>query len=880
MKSVTPRNSAATTKLVAALATVLVGGFAAGSAHAAAAKAGVIGEIEHITLNDPTDHWSGGTIEVAGHSIILPKNLLLDLPANRLTLWQLFDQAPEPCRSRGETGLAKGDTCNTAGMGGIASISANKTLNGNVIAGDVLIEKGQEDITGTVTYINYDEGYLRIDGTPGADTGGFMARMNDPTTRHTVQVGKGCSADTIGHPNCSADPRFALDADNYVNVATTGYPMCIPSTISRSWTAGFPASGTGFDVSPAVTGSATVKAVSNTGVTAGTGDLLCPDTNRTADLIVADSRRFAPIKVGDSIQVQGNFETVDGVRFLSFHTSTTLVALATKSALTQPDYMIPEEVFVEAPAFENLRTRSLLIGFSTRPPDILFWTLHYDPVTGTRHEKPYATTAGCDAVTAVGTCSAAGLLGAPNLGAAGGNIFRIRYDIDFVIGAKALLDPCAHLNAEPRFGVASFCPGWTTTGKPALYNAQAIADMFAVLSPEPHELQARTGHALAAKKAGYDLQTVDIKGAAATNGQYLYPLGINLGGIEMADFLEINVGALNKPTPFSGIPWNLDRRLSPNGCRLDAAGVPACDATPQPLTPFPYEGYDPRTQTNGCAAGTTCELPSVAYNDPAFTGAPLGNVRNRVLSYMTRIGTTTPARYDFAGDASLLAWPPVDPAAMLINPTPTIDYCISELGNCLPVPVLPVCNPGDMLNAGTLSCVTPTPACGAGQVLQGGVCTTPVLTCGTGQVASGGFCIASVPTCSATQTLTNNVCINKASTCAAGQLVVNNVCVTPDTITTGTITWAAQGGNRGVLTVFAKSNIAAAVLSIKADVGTTNVLPVTTMTRVTTSQGGLTCSVLSPCYTLAAARLTSNIKPTAITITSDKLGTKIVTTGF
>ena len=879
MKSVTTTKSAATTQLAAVLAAVLVGGLAAGTAHAAPAQTDLAGEIERITLDNPADYWTGGKIVVGGQTVILPKNLLLDLPANRLTLWQLVDQAPEPCKSRGETGLAKGDTCNVSGTGGIATLTANRTNAGNIIAGDVLIAKGAEWVTGKVTFINHTDGYIRIDGEPGVDVGGTLARMNDPSSRHTIQMGLGCAA---GVDNCSPDARFGLDTDNYTNTSVNGFPMCLPSTAPRAaWGAltpggGLPQMGTAntFDFSPAVSGTAFQ------GNADGTGDTLCPSTNRTPDFVVADARRFAPIQVGDNIEVEGNWETIvdanaNRVRFLSFHTSTVHTALGTRSNLTQPDYFMPAEVFVEGPSFQNFRARSLLIGFSTLPPDILWWTLHYDPITGTKHEKPFASVAGCDTAAGAGNCGLVAALGAPNQGPAGGNIFRIRYDIDFVIGAKVDLDPCAQIRAEPRFGATStFCPNWVTTGKPQLYNAQAIAEMFAILSPMPHEMQARTGHALAAAKAGYDLKTVDINGQVATNGQYLYPLGMNLGGIELAEMTEINVNNLQMAKPFSGIPWNLDRRLSPNGCKRDANDVPVCEGTPQPLIPFPYEGYDPREQTTGCGvgAGGNCEVPIAGYNDKNFTFAPLTRVRDRVLSYMTRIGTTTPARYDFAGNASLLAWPPVDPAGTAISATPTVEYCVSEAGNCLIPPPAPVCATGQVVLNG--SCVVPVPDCTAGQVLENNVCVNPTLTCGTGQTVSNGFCVATVPTCSATQTLQNNVCVNNAPVCVSPQVLsASNVCVTPDTLTVPRITWAGpeRGGIRG-LSLVAKSSTAAANLTVTANAGTTRVLVPTALTRVTVNQGTVTCTLLSPCWVLPVTRTVLDTKPTAVIITSDRLG--------
>ena len=55
-------------------------------ASAAPVIAPVVGEIQFITLDTPGDHWSGGTIVVGGEIVTLPRNLLIDLPANRLTL--------------------------------------------------------------------------------------------------------------------------------------------------------------------------------------------------------------------------------------------------------------------------------------------------------------------------------------------------------------------------------------------------------------------------------------------------------------------------------------------------------------------------------------------------------------------------------------------------------------------------------------------------------------------------------------------------------------------------------------------------------------------------------------------------------------------------
>jgi hypothetical protein len=361
-----------------ALITGLFGLFDAGAqAQTPAVTAPIFGEIQSLTLNNPADPWSGGIMVVGGQNIILPRNLLMDLPANRLTLTQLFAQAPAGCSTSGpggtsESGLAKGDSCNASGMGGIATVAANRTSAGNVIAGDVLIEKGAESVNGVVTFINYAQGWFVLNGSPASPSTGVMVRFNDPTAVHSLQTGAGCSGST---PNCSADPRFKLDDANYTTVSVTGYPLCIPSTVARP----FP----GLALAAPVMAPAPVSASNALGI----GDLLCPDTNRTvAVLPVADSRRMAPILVGDSITAEGNFETVGGVRFLSAHTTKMATALSTQLVAGQPDYVFPDEFFIDAPGFQNQRIRSLFIGYTTvSPADVMIWSLHYDPVTNATH---------------------------------------------------------------------------------------------------------------------------------------------------------------------------------------------------------------------------------------------------------------------------------------------------------------------------------------------------------------------------------------------------------------------------------------------------------------------------------------------------------------
>ncbi len=591
----------------------------AGTAQAQTASAAPIsGEIERLTLNSAADPWSGGIIVVGGQNVIVPRNLLMDLPANRLTLNQIFAQAPAGCLQRAESGLAKADFCNDSKKGATATIHANRTSAGNVIAGDIFIEKSTETVKGKVTYINYTDGYFRLNGILNDANTGVMVRLNDPENRHSVQQGLGCGPGSV---NCSPDVRFGLDPDNYTNTFSTGVPSCLPSTVSRTFVDTLDLDGD----------ANTTESLTTQSTSTGTGDLLCPSTNRTANLIVADSRRFAPIQIGDSVEAEGGFETINDVKFLSAHTTVVNRSLATRNVAGQPDYLTLDEVGIDAPGFQNQRARTLFIGFTSLNTDVMIWSLHYDPTTNAAHEFPLATVVGCDNAAGAGTCGQNGLVAG-----VGGNIWKIRHDVDFIDPATdPRLDPCAHLRADPRFAASNPCPSGGT-----------FEEQFGVLSPVPHEIMARTGRKFA--DAAASLKTIDILGNAATNGEYLFPLGLGLGGIVGPEFVEIDLDALDTPFSFTGMPWLLDRRLSPGGCNGP------CETTRQPLDPFPFEIIDPRTQA---------PVPNGPYNDPTFSATPLTNTANRILSYVdATVG-------NFNGNATVLPWPPANPPLQPITPT-------------------------------------------------------------------------------------------------------------------------------------------------------------------------------------------------------------------
>ncbi|MCX6107890.1 MAG: hypothetical protein NTY08_18840 [Proteobacteria bacterium] len=504
-------------------------------------KVDLIGEIDRISVDNPTDIWSAGYIEVSGMRVVIPANLVIQMPVQRYTLQELFNNARPECLAKNQTGLARADDCFFERRGATATILANRTSKGVVVAGQVSIAKADEFLVGVVTYINHDMGYFYLNGIDRAETAGVMVRINDPQGRHSLQSGKGCD----GGPNCSPDKRFPVDSDNYTAAFVTGYPLCIPSTKSTPLRT--------------AQGAITLKFTSNALVG---NDPNCPFAARTVKpfiIPVPDSRHFAPIKVGDSLEATGNFETIGGVRFLSSHTVRVHAAPTTSPG--KPDYLTLNESVWDVAGFPGGRSRSKWIGFTTETtPRVDLYRLAIDPSDNSQHEVAMGSTVGNPGTV---------LIGVPI-----GNIFRMSFRDVFGVGASGKLSPCVHLaNAD-------------IAGCDDLGTLDPIQN-FKLMSPISREVILRSRN----KRDHPDLVSFDLSGQKAPNGEYQAPVGV-----EHPDYLEINLNRIQTPHLFTGEPWNLDRRLGPQGCGGDRG---SCSNSAS-LRPFPYDGgLDPGNQAIG-----------------------------------------------------------------------------------------------------------------------------------------------------------------------------------------------------------------------------------------------------------------------------------------
>ena len=420
----------------------------------------------------------------------------------------------------------------------------------------------------------------------------------------------------------------------------------------------------------------------------GTGDVLCPQTNRPASLNTpaADSRRFAPLKIGDTVTAEGNFETIDDVTFLSAHTSSIGVALPSAVTAGQPDYFTLAEVFMDAPAFYNQRYRTLIIGYTTLAnpaTDVLFWTIHRDKVNNAIHEVPWTSVLGCDAAGGAGSCSSQGLTGA------GGNIFRIRHDIDFLLAADGTLDrrygaaranlsPCAMLRGETRFdNTTEFCPNALTARPSNFPNLDARNDLgtgtlkeeFGIFSPIPHEIIGRTG-----RKVGRPGR-LDPEHRRQRQRGDLGPVPLP---VRRQPRRDLAAGVQRDrpqpdqhPQPLRGDPLEPRPAARPRRLQRAVRGGRPGNPYEYALDPFPYSGLHPKTalsQLVPIAGGVVQGLPTGTYNDPNFTSPALTDVQNRMFSFVNTSGV-------FNGDTTVIpnaSFAPLIPPAFPIVETPPL----------------------------------------------------------------------------------------------------------------------------------------------------------------------------------------------------------------
>ena len=171
----------------------------------------MVGFLQSATL-DPGDSLSGGTLRVNGHTVIVPRNTIMQMPAFALTWQQLFTMAPAPYGPF-QTGLAMMDSpppLTTYEVHVQGNRIGDRYIAGLIFISQHSLQSGQ----GFINYMDYANGELRVGGVIGDPSTGTRLRINDPSGRFA--------------PAYTLDPRFTIDTDNPTIRTETGYPMGFP----------------------------------------------------------------------------------------------------------------------------------------------------------------------------------------------------------------------------------------------------------------------------------------------------------------------------------------------------------------------------------------------------------------------------------------------------------------------------------------------------------------------------------------------------------------------------------------------------------------------------------------------------------------------------
>lgn len=347
----------------------------------------VIGPIEKFTLNAPTDPVCGPVavaqaltsahMTVHGVDVLIPCNLIIQMPATYLTADDVFKKNPG---GPGESGLALADATQP-----LAAFEA--TVIGNIVN---VLGSGATYVAALV-YISQHSlatgsGYIKsIDLTARE-----MRVGADPAAPVSAQDARVRLNDAEGvydhHPSpVTVDERFTVDTENPTVHAATGFPMCLPSGASdpKCPAANRPTAG----------GKALTNFVMGTvGLAAAPPDALpippCP---------ACDARLQAPFVVGDYVTWSGTLAKDGAGIYISAHTLVANVGIFTAPGTT-PAYVSLDETLIGAlgpltprnpptsgsPTLpQETQDRFRVEGFTTDPSrNVELYAIDVNPVTG------------------------------------------------------------------------------------------------------------------------------------------------------------------------------------------------------------------------------------------------------------------------------------------------------------------------------------------------------------------------------------------------------------------------------------------------------------------------------------------------------------------
>ena len=361
----------------------------------------ITGFLQSATVNNIADPHSGGTMMINGHTVIVPAETIVILPANALTWQELFTHSPAPYTGVA-TGMALNDSPKPLTTYEFQAVG-NRVIDANgdrYIAG--LVHVSQQDLNsgaGYVNYINYSTGEMLVGGVPGDTTTGARVQINDPANATSGSGGRYGRAMT-------PDDRFQVDQDNPTILAETGFPMCLPRTDpALAADALCPQSNR-----PLVNAAATDQS----GITPNPIRLVADkyytvyrmDSPANVDgaapclrSICADPRKQAPFEVGDYVNYAGTLIQdggANGGQYISAHTIVASLGIYTQQGI-DPAYLSVDVALIGTGGLTifgagEAAIRTKFEGMSTdESRQIHLYGVDINPVTGATSDRDWGT---------------------------------------------------------------------------------------------------------------------------------------------------------------------------------------------------------------------------------------------------------------------------------------------------------------------------------------------------------------------------------------------------------------------------------------------------------------------------------------------------------
>jgi hypothetical protein len=357
----------------------------------------VVGFIQNATL-DPscgaTDPLCGGTITVNGLKIVVPRNLILQMPAFAISWADLFRSAPAPYGPT-QSGLAINDFPKPFTTYEV-TVDGNRVIDGT---GDqyraaliLLSQHSLNSAQGYINFIDYAKNEMWVGSTLAAKTGARV-RINTP-------------GGTFGTPDPLADPRFTADEGNPTIRSETGYPMCVPradpstgmaDSLCPQWnrpkdsfTGGYAKI---FTMGQAVAGPAGAD-----GITHQSGypnPPVKPDPFEQTPFEVGDSVTYSGTLVNDAPCLPG--QPASSCQYISAHTIIASLGIFTAPG-SRPVYMGIEDQLLGVggtpnPLFPQEGVeRLVMVAFSTDSTSLVdVYAVDVNPCTGAKSYRFYGT---------------------------------------------------------------------------------------------------------------------------------------------------------------------------------------------------------------------------------------------------------------------------------------------------------------------------------------------------------------------------------------------------------------------------------------------------------------------------------------------------------